>query len=130
MIPAPQIDGNLPQGIHRASWQEFVSRYGTNQHRLRLLDGLHKALRVLKTAGCDELYMDGSFVSTKELPNDFDGVWSMNNVDLVLLKRLEPVFFEFGFSRAAQKAKFLGELFPAEMQEGNSGKPFLAFFSS
>ena len=128
MIPAFQSVGTLPEGIHRASWPEFEARFGTNVHRLRLLHGLHRAALLLKLVGCLELFVDGSYVSSKELPNDFDAAWSMAGVDLVLLKRVEPVFFEFGFSRAAQKAKFLGEFFPAEMQEGKSGKPFLSFF--
>ena len=74
--------------------------------------------------------MDGSYVTAKAFPNDFDGAWTLEAVDLVLLKRLEPLLFEFGSGRAAQKAKFLGELFPAEMQEGRSGKPFLSFFQA
>ena len=128
VIPQAQSDGLLPAGVHRASWSEFRDSFATNAHRQFLLDGLQRASHLLRLAGCVELFVDGSYVSTKELPQDFDAAWSMEGVDLVLLKRLEPVFFEFGFGRAAQKAKFFGEFFPAEMQEGNSGKPFLSFF--
>jgi hypothetical protein len=54
----------------------------------------------------------------------------MTGVDLNLLQRLEPILFDFTSGRAAQKAKFLGELFPAEMQEGISGRTFLNFFQT
>ena len=128
MIPVAQSDGLLPPGIHRASWEEFGAHFGSNAHRRLLLEGMQRAGRLLRLAGCVVLFVDGSYVSTMEVREDFDGGWCLEGVDLVLLKRLEPVFFDFGFSRAAQKAKFFGEFFPAEMQEGMSGKPFLSFF--
>ena len=128
VLPTFQDDGNLPPGIHPAYWVEFRTRYGGNGHRKRLLSGLLKALKALRSAGCTLVFLDGSFVSAKPIPNDYDGAWSIAGVDLLRLRDSEPVFFDFRSHRAAQKAKFLGELFPAEMQEGASGKPFLSFF--
>ena len=43
---------------------------------------------------------------------------------------LDPVFLDFNDGRAAQKARFGGELFPAELPEGGSGKRFLDFFQT
>ena len=63
--------------------------------------------------------------TTKELPNDFDGCWSIEGVDADLL---DPVLLDFSNGRAAQKAKYGGELFPAELIEGGSGKSWLDFF--
>jgi hypothetical protein len=117
-------------GLHAASWSEFAARYGFNSHRRKLLEGLERALRLLKQAGCSDVYLDGSYVTSKDFPNHYDGVWSLAGVNLVLLKRLEPIFFEFSSGRVAQKAKFLGELFPVEMQEGRSGRPFLNVFQT
>jgi len=57
MIPDFDERGNLPPGIHRATWAEIVSRYATSTHRRELLDGLLDALRSLKSAGCTT-YLD------------------------------------------------------------------------
>jgi hypothetical protein len=125
MIPKFDEIGNLPPGIHWASWKEFEKRFGTNSHRKNLLKGLQQAMRNLQAAGCKALYVNGSFVTSKERPNDFDACWSGFDVDGDLL---DPVLLDFSNGRTAQKAKFGGELFPAEWLEGNSGKSFLEFF--
>jgi hypothetical protein len=54
--------------------------------------------------------LDGSFVSQKELPQDYDGAWDTAGVDP---DRLDPVLLDFSNGRAAMKSKYLGELFPA-----------------
>jgi Family of unknown function (DUF6932) len=64
--------GSLPPGIHHATWTEIVTRYATTTHRRYLLDGLLDALRSLATAGCRVAYLDGSFVTAKEHPRDFE----------------------------------------------------------
>lgn len=69
--------------------------------------------------------MDGSFVTSKGIPADFDGCWSVAETDL---SKLDPVLQDLSNSRAAQKAKYFGEFFPAELPEGATGKNFLEFF--
>lgn len=125
MIPPFVLNGNLPPGIHWAEWKEFEERFGTNPHRRKLLKGLKTAITSLRKAGCRAIYIDGSFVTAKELPNDFDGCWSIEGVDPDLL---DPVLLDFSNGRAAQKAKYGGELFPAELIEAGSGKTWLDFF--
>ena len=56
------------------------------------------------------LLLDGSFVSTKPLPGDYDGAWETAGVDL---SKLDPVLLDFSRGRAAMKAKYRGDLFPA-----------------
>ena len=128
MIPPFEPDGNLPAGIHRAGWAETNKRFGTDSHRKRLLGGLHAVLKVLSAAGCTTAYLDGSFVTTKTVPSDYDGAWEMRGVNLQLLRNLEPLLFEFSNGRAGQKAKYFGEMFPAEYGESGSGMTFLDFF--
>ena len=84
--------------------------FGGNRHRARLLDGLLAACRNLAEAGCRELLLDGSFVTAKLLPGDYDGAWEPAGVDLDLL---DPILLDFRNRRAAMKAKYLGDLFPA-----------------
>lgn len=128
MIPAFDTDGNLPPGIHLATWTEFARRYGTTRHWQRLLSGLEDALVVLKDAGCQRVYVDGSFITEKRVPNDYDAAWEPTGVDVAKLLSLEPVFRDFDNGRAAQKAKFLGEFVPSSLQETSVGKTFLDFF--
>ena len=125
MIPSFQENGNLPLGIYWAEWKEFEERFGTNPHRRKLLKGLKAEIASFRKAGCRAIYIGGSFVTAKELPNDFDGCWSVEGVDPDLL---DPVLLDFSNGRAAQKAKYGGELFPAELIEGGSGKTWLDFF--
>src|SRR5437879_5719425 len=125
MIPPFKSDGNLPAGVHRATWQEFIGRFGATPHRWQLLKGLEAALASLRDAGCRTAYIDGSFVTAKEVPGDFDACWDTMDVDPALL---DPVFLIFDRGRAAQKARYGGELFPAQLPNGITGLTFLEFF--
>jgi hypothetical protein len=125
MIPPFEASGNLPTGVHTASWQEFATAFGTTPHRRALLVGLQAALEALRAAGCRRVYINGSFVTVKRRPNDFDGCWDMEGVDP---DQLDPVLLTFDRGRAAQKAKYRGELFPAQFTASASGATFLAFF--
>ena len=124
-IPSFDSGGSLPPGIHWAEWAEFEARFGQSAYRRRLLTGLFEALLLLKTAGSATAYIDGSFVTTKEEPGDFDACWEVTGVDDT---KVDPIFFTFDRKRAAQKARFLGEFFPAEWREGGSGRTWLDFF--
>jgi hypothetical protein len=125
VIPSFDENGNLPPGIHRATWDEIVERYATNERRGQLLDGLRAAIESLRSAGCARVYLDGSFVADKQIPGDFDACWETRGVDPALL---DPVLLDFSPGRAAQKAKYGGELFPAEVPADPSGTRFLDYF--
>jgi hypothetical protein len=128
MIPECDASGNLPPGIHTATWAELELRFGTDAHRKRLLAGLRLALISLKVAGCKTVFLDGSFVTNNAFPADFYVCWDMTHVDLSTLYLIEPVLFDFRNRRAAQKAKFAGELFPAQYKANSFGQTFLDFF--
>jgi hypothetical protein len=53
-----------------------------------LIDGLADAVTVLAEAGCRRLWLNGSFVTTKDEPGDFDACWDQTGVDL---DTLDPV---------------------------------------
>ena len=128
MIPQFNTDGNLPSGIHLVTWDDFCVTFGSSSHQQRLIAGLIAAIVPLRTSGCARLYVDGSFVTTKDVPNDYDVAWDPVGVDLAKLKSLEPVFFDFNNRRAAQKAKFFGEFFPSSAAADPAGNTFLNFF--
>lgn len=125
MIPSFDKRGNLPPGIHSATWDEIVHRYATTELREQLLSGLCAAIESLHAAGCARVYLDGSFVTNKEAPGDFDACWEVSGVDAGLL---DLELLDFSDRRAAQKARYGGELFPAEAAAEPAGTVFLDYF--
>jgi hypothetical protein len=127
MLPEFNRDGRLPAGIHWATWQEIQSRFGFSSRRRQLLGGLRLALGELNRAGCSKVYIDGSFVTVKREPGDYDACWDIDGVNV---EALDSVFLDFSEGRIAQKRKYFGEFFPAQMPEGASGRLFLEFFQT
>src|SRR6266536_2165079 len=123
--PFEPSTGLLPTGVHEATWEEIVARFGQTPRRLELLAGLKAALDALRAASCRRAYVNGSFVTAKQTPGDFDGCWEVDGVDLA---RLDPVLMTFANLRAAQKRKYGGELFPADWPADAHGTSFLLFF--
>jgi len=115
----------LPPGVHRASWDELETRFGGSPWRNAVLLGLREALESLQRAGCRKAYIDGSFVTAKETPADFDACWESDGVDLAAL---DPSLLDFAKDRRAQKERFRGELFPANLVTEPGGIPILQFF--
>ena len=127
-LPNFDDNGNLPVGIHTCTWEEVENKLAFNLRRQELLAGLKRACNILKQAGCDRIYIDGSYATNKEFPGDFDVCWKDNNVDLKLLLELDSVLLDFSRKRAAQKAKYGGELFLASTIADSQGQTFLDFF--
>jgi predicted nucleotidyltransferase len=120
MIPPLNPDGTLPPGIHLATVAEVERAFGFNPHRLRLLAGLVRAVDALQVAGCRTVYLDGSFVTGKEFPNDYDLAW---DVAAVVGALLDPILLD----RRGQKVKYLGDILP-NVIEAASGLLFVEFF--
>lgn len=125
----PTLDpatGYLPAGVHAASWAEVVAQFSINSHRAGQLSGLLSALKNLAGAGCKTFLLDGSFVSEKVLPGDYDAAWDIAGVDP---GKLDPVLLDFKNHRAAMKAKYGGEFFPASW-DAAPGIPYTDFFQT
>jgi hypothetical protein len=86
---------------------------------------LRHALTDLALAGCKTVYIDGSFITTKETPGDFDACW---DEDGVAWDALDETLLTFADARAAQKLKYGGELFPMRSHADPWGNRFLDFF--
>lgn len=115
----------LPPGVHTASLEDVATAFATNAWRRGLFGGLVLASGKLRLAGCPTIYVDGSYVTGKPMPGDFDACWDPTGVDPA---KLDPVFLDFANSRAAQKAAFKGEFFPSSMMCVDVGKSFVDFF--
>jgi hypothetical protein len=81
----------------------------------------------LRTQGCKRVFIDGSFVTSKVAPKDYDMCWDMAGVSR---NGFDPILLQFAPPRLAMKIKYKGDIFPAQLSEGASGKPFLEFFQT
>lgn len=115
----------LPPGVHQACLNEVETAFATNPWRRELFGGLVDALGRLRLAGCPTVFLDGSYVTGKPRPGDFDACWDPSGVDG---SKLDPVFLKFGNGRADQKAAFKGEFFPSSMMCADVGRTFVEFF--
>ena len=74
MLPPSNANGELPPGVHKATWSEVEERFGRGrQARVRafgILKGVH-ALAV-RTGALKNFYVFGSFVSATPHPRDVD----------------------------------------------------------
>jgi hypothetical protein len=118
MIPEFDENGNLPPGVHWAEWEDFKERFGTTLLRSRMIDGLQIAMEQLKAAGCRTIYINGSFITSKRDPQDFDACWDREEVDMNYLKTHAPRLKNYA-DRAAQKAFYRGEIFPSDQPVGS-----------
>lgn len=126
MLPPLTYEGLLPPGIHLAEWAEVWAAFATSPRRQRLLNGFLRAIQSLKFAGCKMVYLDGSFITAKENPGDFDGCWDSSGVNPA---QLDPVLLRFDPGRIAQKIKYGGEMFPATwIADQNTMLTFIEFF--
>lgn len=89
-----------------------------------MLEGFRRGCAALRSAGCRLVYLDGSFVTAKVQPGDFDACWDITGVDEAAG---DPVFWDFSSGRAARKRRFFGEFFPAQLPEGATGRAFVEF---
>lgn len=114
MIPEFDENGNLPPGVYFCDWEEFKERFGYTLKRLRMIEGLEEIIEHLKAAGCQNLYINGSFVTSERKPGDFDCCWDRDDgVDIDYLREMAPRILDY-YDSAAQKAKYGGEIYPSD----------------
>jgi hypothetical protein len=125
-IPDFNENGTLPQGLFSVSWEEFEMHFGINHKRKQLIKGLKRAIQEFRVAGGKTLYLDGSFVSDKKNPDDFDACYSLNEIDPDIL---DPILLDCTRpGRQKQKAKYEGEFFPGTIPADMVGTRFIDFF--
>ena len=124
-IPALNDKGELPPGEHAVTLSTVQRRFGRSTARRKaLMEGLEQAAENLGKAGVDRIWIDGSFITDKEEPNDIDGCWEYS--EQVDLSKIDPVFL--AESRLPMKEKYGIEFFPACVIEAASRLPFPSFF--
>jgi len=136
-IPNLNSEGELPVGIHSATIKEVENIFGKSSDRRKLLmNGLRNAINEFKKINVSIIYIDGSFVTDKEDPNDIDGCWSTLGIEEDNLDRIDSDFWSFSDIGEFQKCrdrileKYYLDFYIAEHTEGASGKPFPEFFQT
>jgi hypothetical protein len=80
VLPATNVDGDLPPGIHVAGWTEVEQRFGQGTAtRIRAVATLRRLYELAgRTAALRKFYIFGSFVSEVPDPRDVDVVLIMS----------------------------------------------------
>src|SRR5688500_10895733 len=80
-LPSFNADGDLPPGVHRASLDEVILRFGAGTaeriQRARTLQDIVDLARA--TGHLDRIIIFGSFVTVKPNPNDVDVILIMQD---------------------------------------------------
>lgn len=76
--------------------------------------------RAIKSSGLPTIYINGSFVTSKLRPQDFDACWDREEIDTDYLRIHDPRLLNH-YDRAGQKARYKGEIFPSDQPIGNYG---------
>ncbi|MGE7609635.1 DUF6932 family protein [Peribacillus frigoritolerans] len=128
-IPDFVLDGSnaiLPPGIHVTTWDEFKTRYGVNHKRKLQLNGLERAIEEFVKSGCTNIYVDGSFVTNKKNPGDFDALYELEEVNDQII---DEVLLDASYAgREKQKKYYEGEFFPAYAKAHPNGTIYLDYF--
>ncbi|PWK68268.1 hypothetical protein LX99_04792 [Mucilaginibacter oryzae] len=129
MVPVFNNEGVLPEGVHEASFEEFKERFVYNSRRSEIYAAFLILVNDLRAINCWVVYIDGSYVTDKELPGDIDVCWDDDDeIDWELLDTHYPIFFDLNPPRKAQQLRYRADVFPANIYEGNSGLLFKDFF--
>jgi hypothetical protein len=131
MIPRFTEEGLLPPGVHETGIDELREKMAWSRKRRELLEGLEEALELMASCGVVRAYLDGSFVTDKDRPNDIDGCFDLEeDAAAEDLGRLAPIFPPGISNRVEAKRRFGVDFFPAASTELGSGQPFLRFFQT
>lgn len=120
MLPEFDERGQLAPGVRLLGWSESTAAFGRSRKRRELIEGMHLALLNLKRAGCLAACIDGSFVTQRPGPSDYDGCWEASNVDT---PPVDPVLFDHSHGRQLQKMVHGGEMLPEDPDPDGRSAP-------
>lgn len=74
-LPPFRDDGYLPVGLYHATLESAVDRFETGSRRRRyLVFRLKRWVEIARAVAAPRLFIDGSFVTSKNEPDDIDAV--------------------------------------------------------
>jgi len=101
MIPKCNNDGYLPKGIYKATLKQIEKRFGrSNKRRKKLFQNLRALVNLSRKhkKGIERFLLNGSFVTSKKLPDDLDCIlifndcFDMNSPDIEKLYHAKKLF--------------------------------------
>ena len=102
----PQFDerGCLPEGIYNPSVEEFMERFvNVTEHRTKLFRKYQQFTKLCNDAkGIENHYLDGSYVTDKENPNDID-LLILFNKDVYETDETYEIYFEMSHEQEKMK---------------------------
>ena len=113
----------LKQGEHGTTWIEFSKLSGFTRRRRKIIRRMRPMLLHMRDVGCKFVNIDGSFVTSKINPNDFDGTLDPEGVDIT---KLDPIIKNE--DKFSMKEKYFGELYRQNTIEAGTGNSFDEFF--
>ena len=106
MIPSLRPDGYLPEGVHSCSEAEVTFWFGSSsRRRRRLVLRLRRWIELASRINARRLLIDGSFVTSKQDPDDIDAVM------------LLPVDFQEQINRCVDAAMELEQMLLSRQPE-------------
>ncbi len=133
-LPAFREDGWLPEGHHAATWQEVALRLGgeAGSRRAAIFSSLLRWRDAVVVKGMAGLViLDGSFVSSKEAPGDFDLFFLYDEAAEALLRNDSEARSLTDY-QACRAQGFLGDIYalPASLQKFSPTLSGLDMFDS
>ncbi|MDR0864863.1 MAG: hypothetical protein LBO74_08025 [Candidatus Symbiothrix sp.] len=116
-------NGVLNPGIYEMTWKDFHTFFLFSPRRKELLEGLKKVIDILQDVGCTIIYIDGSFVTEKIEPGDWDACVECPPSKIQDLYNKYPLF-----DKKEQKRLYKGELFDALSIADRNENNYISFF--
>jgi hypothetical protein len=114
-------------GILLKAWDEFIKVFGYNERRRDIIEGLKLAISELEECGCSKIYINGSFVTKKRNPGDFDACWRDIGENIDKKKMMGKFATLFAGTKEMQHFRYKGDMRPA-FDFANLDKCYLEFF--
>lgn len=112
-LPAFRADGWLPEGHHKATWEEITERFGgdaSSDKRLQVARRFFAWRDACRAAGLSgTLVVNGSFISQKSEPGDIDCIFVYAPACAEVLKRSEAARILVDYQSC--KAAGIGDIF-------------------
>ena len=110
MLPAFNQDGNLPEGLHVATEDEVFVRFATLSARRQWLgEQLRSLVALAKSTGhLARVFLWGSFVTSKEVPNDLDALLVISTEFAV---EAVPTLAQVVFDHVQARLRFQADIF-------------------
>lgn len=121
--------GNLEDGIYDMTIDEVREKFCFTEIRKWLFEGLLIAIEHLRKVGCTTIYLDGSFVTKKRNPTDYDMCWDDTGFNLINVKKICPELLDPGWKNKKMLERYRGEVIPMNNTNPVTGINYFSLFT-